>query len=124
VHNKKLLAIGWNIVILFFCLINLSDFNEVRKVNIPNIDKIVHFVFYTVSSYLWLRALLEARSSKKGTVIAVASGLILFGLTVEYLQDAFTAQRSFEWLDVLSNTLGVLFGTTVYLVYIKWKPHN
>ena len=123
-HNKKLLAIGWNIVILFFCLINLSDFNEVRKVNIPNIDKIVHFVFYTVSSYLWLRALLEARSSKKGTVIAVASGLILFGLTVEYLQDAFTAQRSFEWLDVLSNTLGVLFGTTVYLVYIKWKPHN
>jgi len=124
VPNKKLLAIVWNIMILFFCLINLSDINEVKRINIPNVDKIVHFVFYTVSSYLWLLAVLKGKVSKKTTVTLVALGLILFGLTVEYLQDTFTVQRSFEWLDVLSNTLGVLFGTTVYLLYEKWKPRS
>lgn len=122
--NKIVLAIGWNIIILFFCLINLSDINEVNEISIPNVDKIVHFVFYTVSSCLWLLALLKGKTSKKTIIILVVSALILFGLTVEYLQDAFTVHRSFEWLDVLSNTLGVLFGTTVYLLYEKWKPRS
>ncbi len=87
-------------------------------------DKIVHFVFYTVSSYLWIHALLRGKTSKKATIMMVILSLALFGLTVEYLQENFTLGRSFEWMDVLSNTLGVLFGTTVYLLYEKWKPHN
>lgn len=122
--DKKRVAIAWNIMILVACLINLSDINGVKKINIPNMDKIVHFVFYTVSSYLWLRALLRTETSEKRTVLSVVAGLIFFGLAVEYLQDAFTAQRSFEWLDVLSNTMGVLCGTTVYLLYIRRKPRN
>lgn len=124
-HNKKLLAVFWNIVILVFCLINLSNINEVQKISIPNIDKIVHFIFYTTSSFLWSWALLNKKTPNyKLNLILIVLGLILFGLMIEFLQDVFPTKRSFEWLDVASNTVGVLVGTTIYLLYTKFKPHN
>ena len=124
-RNKKLIAISWNVLILVFCLINLSNINEVQKIRIPNLDKVVHFIFYTTSSFLWSWALLNKKASTfKLNLTLIVFGLILFGLMVEFLQDILPTQRSFEWLDVLCNTLGVLFGTTVYLIYTKFKPHN
>lgn len=123
--NKKLIAISWNVLILIFCLINLSNINEVQKIHIPNLDKVVHFIFYTTSSFLWSWALLNKKAAAfKLNLTLIVFGLILFGLMVEFLQDILPIQRSFEWLDVLCNTLGVLFGTTVYLIYTKFKPHN
>lgn len=123
--NKKFIAILWNLLILVFCLINLSNINEVQKIKIPNLDKVVHFLFYTTSSFLWSWALLNKKASAyKLNLALMVFGLILFGLLVEFLQDLLPTQRSFEWLDVLCNTLGVLFGTTVYLIYTKLKPHN
>jgi len=125
VLNKKLIAISWNVLILIFCLINLSNINEVQKIRIPNLDKVVHFIFYTTSSFLWSWALLNKKASTfKLNLTLIVFGLILFGLMVEFLQDILPTQRSFEWLDVLCNSLGVLFGTTVYLIYTKFKPHN
>lgn len=123
--NKTFLAVLWNVVILVFCLINLSNINEVQKISIPNIDKIVHFIFYTTSSFLWSWALLKQNASNyKLNLLLIILGLILFGLLIEFLQDVLPTKRSFEWLDVACNTLGVLFGTTSYLVYTKFKPHN
>lgn len=119
-HNKKLIAISWNIVILFFCLINLSNINEVKEINIPNIDKIVHFMFYTTSAFLWSWALLNKESQAyKLNLMLIVFGLILFGLAVEFMQDVLPTKRLFEWLDVLCNTLGVLFGTGIYLICTK-----
>lgn len=124
-RNKKLIAISWNVLILVLCLVNLSNINEVQKITIPFLDKIVHFIFYTTSSFLWSWALLNKKSLyHKLNLIIIVFGLILFGLTIEFLQDIFPTQRSFEWLDVLCNTLGVLFGTIIYLMYKRKKPHN
>ena len=124
-RNKKLIAISWNVLILIFCLINLSNINEVQKIRIPNIDKVVHFIFYTTSSFLWSWALLNKKTTTfKLNLTLIVFGLILFGLMVEFLQDILPTKRSFEWLDVLCNTLGVLFGTTIYLIYTKFKPHS
>lgn len=124
-YSKKLIAIIWNILILIFCLINLSNINQVQTIKIPNLDKVVHFIFYTTSSFLWSWALLNKNASAyKLNLTLIVFGLILFGLIVEFLQDILPTQRSFEWLDVLCNTLGVLFGTTFYLIYTKFKPHN
>lgn len=123
--KKKLLAIMWNVVILVFCLVNLSNINEVQKVAFPHIDKIVHFIFYATASFLWSWALLNKNSNYyRLNLILVVTGLIVFGLTVEFLQDILPTKRSFEWLDVVSNTAGVLVGTSIYLLYRKLKPHK
>ncbi|HLW63581.1 MAG TPA: VanZ family protein [Flavobacterium sp.] len=123
--NKKLLAILWNAVILVFCLVNLSNIDEVQKIAFPHIDKIVHFIFYATASFLWSWALLNKNSNHyKLNQALVIIGLILFGLMVEFLQDILPTKRSFEWLDVASNTAGVLVGTSIYLLYTKLKPHK
>ncbi|HLV45643.1 MAG TPA: VanZ family protein [Flavobacterium sp.] len=124
-NRKTLLAICWNVMILIFCLINLSNINSVQKIAFPHIDKIVHFVFYTTASFLWLWAL-SARKKKlfPFAIKLVVVGLILFGLMVEILQDVFPTKRSFEWLDVLCNTAGVITGTGIYLIYQKIKPRQ
>lgn len=121
--NKKLLAIIWNIAILVFCLVNLSNVNQVSSIRIPHIDKIVHFLFYTTSSFLWSWALLNKTSKHyQLNLVLIVVGLIAFGLAIECLQDVLPTKRSFEWYDVLANTMGVLFGTSIYLLYEKLKP--
>lgn len=123
--NKKLVAIIWNVVILVMCLINLSNINEAKKINIPNLDKIVHFMFYTTSAFLWCWALLNKKAKTHTlNLTLIVLGLVLFGLLIEFLQDILPTQRSFEWLDVLCNTAGVLSGTALYLLYTKFKPHH
>lgn len=123
--NKKLIAIIWNVIILIMCLVNLSNINEVKKISIPNLDKVVHFMFYTTSAFLWCWALLNKKTkTHKLNLILIVLSLVLFGLVIEFLQDVMPNQRSFEWLDVLCNTLGVLFGTALYLIYAKFKPHH
>lgn len=123
--NKKFIAFAWNVLILIFCLVNLSNINEIKTINIPHLDKVVHFIFYTTASFLWSWALLNSNSAKhKLNLTIINLGLIVFGLAVEFLQDVLPTQRSFEWLDVICNALGVFFGTAVYLIYIQFKPHN
>ncbi|WP_277632193.1 VanZ family protein [Avrilella dinanensis] len=124
-NKKTLLAVLWNVLILIFCLINLSNIDSVQKISFPHIDKIVHFVFYTTASFLWLWALSARKKKLSGLIIIlIVAGLILFGLMVEILQDVFPTRRSFEWLDVLCNTAGVITGTGIYLIYRKLKPHT
>jgi len=123
VLNKKLLAIIWNVAILVFCLVNLSNVNQVSSIRIPHIDKIVHFIFYTTSSFLWSWALLTKTSKHyQLNLVLIVVSLIAFGLAVECLQDIMPTKRSFEWYDVIANTMGVLFGTSIYLLYEKLKP--
>lgn len=123
--KKKLIAIGWNCIVLVLCLVNLSNLDGVQKVAFPHIDKIVHFAFYAMASFLWSWALLNINSNHyRLNLILVITGLILFGLIVEFLQDILPTKRSFEWLDVASNTAGVLVGTSIYLLYTKLKPHK
>ena len=82
-------------------------------------------MFYITSSFLWSWALLNKKSANyKLNLVLIVLGLVLFGITIEFLQDVLPTKRSFEWLDVACNTLGVFVGTTAYLVYTKLKPHN
>lgn len=120
-NKKTLLAILWNVLILFFCLVNLSDINSVQKVAFPHIDKVVHFVFYTTASFLWLWALKKSTLQRQ---LLIIMGLSIFGLLIELLQDILPTKRAFEWLDVACNIAGILAGTIAYLVYKKTKPHQ
>lgn len=99
--------------------------NNVQKIEIPNLDKVVHFIFYTTSSFLWCWALLNKKATNNQfNTILIILGLVLFGLLIEFLQDILPTHRSFEWLDFVCNTAGVLFGITIFTLYTKLKPHQ
>lgn len=99
-------------VILFLCLIRLSDAQ--REPLFPNSDKFIHlgmhftlcatilFDFYRMRFY---------EGSVKRTAFFTFLYSFLLGLIIEILQDLMKLGRSFDWLDLLANSTGAAIGS-------------
>lgn len=66
---------------------------------------------YAVLAFLWFKTL------NKGNFTRFQSGLIviiisMYGALMEYAQ-IFVKGRSFEWEDILSNTIGAILGIVI-----------
>lgn len=105
---KTYLGIAFLIVLLPMFLMSVPK----TGVNFPNIDKIVHMAFHFVIAmwFLWAR-------EKNITVILLSGG---YGLLIEILQ-SFTRYRSFEWMDVVANLLGLVVALILYKLIFPQK---
>lgn len=107
-------SILWAAFILYLCMMPA---HHLPHVTIPNFDKIVHFTFYFVLAVLmgwgWLRqqqfSVLHKQPWIKIFLIACA-----YGLLIEVLQETFTTDRHFEWLDELADATGAVVGLIVW----------
>ncbi|MBA4416669.1 MAG: VanZ family protein [Syntrophus sp. (in: bacteria)] len=73
-------------------------------ISFPQSDKALHFAAYTVTMF-WFSQIYP----KKPASLLIASGLIMLGILLEFIQGA-TGYRTFEYLDMTANTLGVILG--------------
>lgn len=81
-------------------------------------DKVVHFIFYLVLTMLILLSLTrEWNLNFSSLIFLVVAGTITFGVVIELIQRHIPG-RSFEWADILINTVGSLTG---YWSYKKWS---
>ena len=85
------------------------------KTDLPA-DKIVHFVFYGMTSILLYRHFIKKAPFNMAfyTSVALAS---IYGAALEVVQH-FLPHRSFSLGDMAANTLGAFAGC---LLYMKWK---
>lgn len=113
----------WTIIVTVLCLVDLSKVNTQNSISIPNLDKIVHLVFYTLMTFLWGISLLKPSSSIFPKSVALIASCIIFGIIIEILQGFGGFNRSFEWKDILANTTGVFLGYIICLKILKFKPH-
>lgn len=74
-------------------------------VPIENIDKIIHFVFYFVFVFLWIKSINPISIYYFLIVVLIA---IILGITIEFLQEKFTQNRVFDWYDILANSMGAI----------------
>jgi VanZ family protein len=81
--------------------------------NLGSNDKISHFIAYFVLS---LNGLLVWRISNK--TFWLISAIISYGLLLEFLQ-GFVPGRYTSLLDVIANTIGVLFGFIINMIFLK-----
>jgi len=113
-------------------LLSLFSFSDVDKsrIEIPHLDKIVHFVFYFVAALLgcfFMRELTKGRMNIKKAIAIIIVLVIVYGIVIEVLQGAYTTQRSGEFYDVLANSLGAFAGAAViYYLFsgktqLKWN---
>jgi VanZ family protein len=106
------LAIAWTLFMLFLCL---EDSNDLPKIKIQNLDKIVHAGFHFVFVVIWF---LYIRISKAliDNKVAIKNAFwfsVLFGISIEFLQYFFTTTRKADVLDVLSNCIGAIIAVFV-----------
>ncbi len=109
------------VLISYLSLASISDVTT-DVVDIPNLDKIVHFTFYFVATILGGFFLNEI--SKKKIVLLKATFIMMFvaivyGMIIEVLQYSLTTNRHGDVLDFLANGMGAISGwfTVRYLTF-------
>ncbi|WP_353148924.1 VanZ family protein [Flavobacterium sp.] len=102
-HNLyKIIAFFWTLLIIYLCL---NDVSNLPTISIKNIDKIIHFVFYFVLVFLWIKGM--KRTSMYRFLIVVVLAIFL-GIGIEFLQKYCTPKRTFDWYDIVANSLGAI----------------
>ena len=107
------LAITFTVFIAVVSLIPPSNF---PKTDISFSDKIAHTSCYAILSLLWCFAILRSRVKFSKTVLLLGS-IILYGIFIEVLQDKLTTYRSFDYHDMIANTIGVAIGFMLFKIF-------
>jgi len=118
------LSLAWAILIL---VLSFLPGRNLPNVQIVALDKLVHFIFYLLlfvfTMYGWRRQL-QITLLRKVPIALVWLACILFGIAIEVCQEVFTADRHFDWLDIMANSMGALAGGMAwyYLLQEKFLP--
>lgn len=88
-------------------------------------DVILHIGVYTIWMILALfgqaGSIRFPTNKQAGISLTIA---LLFSFGVELLQGFATDYRSFDWYDLVSNTIGCLLGVLIYKLIIRFLSKN
>ena len=116
-----LLSTIWTILVISVSLIPSSSF-DAQQFEIEGLDKAIHLSMYTLMTLFWSTGLKRQHQSKKvrknAFLIAVLGGFLI-GLILEILQEYLVSSRSFDWLDLIANGIGCIFGVIVFKLLYK-----
>lgn len=111
----KLFALAWSLLIVILCLMPADDLPKEEW--FPNLDKVVHFVFYLVLSMV----VLFISTSPKSVPSPKTRLILLFGgsCLIEVLQLLLPINRSFSFLDLMANLIGLVIGWFLFAKTIR-----
>ena len=113
-----LLALIYSLSILVLSLINLKN---IDIINLNASDKFYHALCYALMVFLWLLHFhFKFRPQNIKGKLVLSSIIIIFGIIIEVLQLVLTNYRSFDWWDVVANTLGVCIGLISFSIVKKF----
>jgi VanZ family protein len=112
--KKNIFSILIALIIMYLSLANAQTFDKAPFIDIPNIDKAVHFCMYFG---LMLVIILENKNSIKSIGHLFLLGLIplSFGILMEILQATLTVTRSGSFFDALANSAGIFVSILLWL---------
>jgi VanZ family protein len=105
--KKNKFSIVVALIITYLSLTSSHTFDKVPIINIPNIDKFVHFgMYFSLMSVI----IFENRKTIKSTGHLFLIGLIplFYGILMEILQSTLTSTRNGDFYDALANSFGIL----------------
>lgn len=109
--KKKALgvSISYTVLLITVSLAKL-DLESVEEIVPSFSDKIFHFLAYALFTWLWFNSFyFKFNFSKIKSIFRSILVSVAFGIIIEVLQLILTNSRSFDVLDILANSLGVLF---------------
>lgn len=100
-------AIAWALFILAACGAPPSTFEELKLEDILGYDKPIHAFLFGTQSYLLIRVLKHKTQQLKMITYACAISAS-YGVLIEVLQKFYFEGRSYDYFDMLANTIGCL----------------
>lgn len=108
----------WLLLICYGLYIPADKLPVKPFINIPHLDKFVHFTLFFVLCLLLFRPI--KRLNLKHFVLAPLF-TILLGAVLESVQHLFSQTRSSDLYDFLANTFGVLVSIAFYSLFVSGK---
>ena len=115
--------------ILFFIFITVllclpgSEFPTGRLFSIPQLDKAIHIIFFTTLCLLFSfpikKSVPNVAKIKQWFWIISLTG-ISYGIAIEFIQENWIPNRSFELLDIVADSVGCLLA--LLISYRKLLP--
>lgn len=113
-------VIAWALFILFACGTQPSTFAKLRLEDLFGYDKPIHAFLFGFQAWLLIKALLKPNTNPK-TLIAISCLFSAgYGVFIELLQKWVFTGRSYDYFDMLANSLGCLI---VYFIALKKLQH-
>lgn len=109
--NKKLWAyyipaLLWAVLIYILLTLPGEDFADSELDKIPHFDKVVHMGLFGAQVF-WLALPLAKRyRPSAGILVWITIAVTVFGILMEFVQKYFTADRSFDWTDMVADGVG------------------
>jgi len=113
----------WTPVFLWMGMIFYSSSisgDQMPRVDIPNIDKLFHFIEYLVLGFLLARAFVHSSANPNRKYIFIAAILIslLYGASDEFHQ-RFVSDRSCDIIDLAFDFSGSILGTGLFFIRLR-----
>ena len=116
--KKNILSILVALIILYLSLASSDTFKKVPLIDIPNFDKVVHFLMYFgLMSVMIFENRRTIKSNKQLFLVALIP--FFYGIIMELLQTTLTATRSCSFFDAVFNSVGILVSI---LLWLRIKP--
>ncbi len=120
--NPLLITLIWAIFILIICLIPGDNIKNINPINIPYLDKLIHFFMYMVLSVLLVSSIRRSSFFSKNpnlSYLLIVLLAIIYGGSIELLQRLEIFSRNSDIIDFMANTAGVISGLFIYFVLKK-----
>lgn len=106
---KKLLAVGWTLLVL--ALFTIPGSSLPKESSLLEFDKVAHFGLFVVLGVVWMWALMGPLKSR---IMAVLGWGIAYAWLTEGYQGLLPFERTLDPYDAVANTLGLLVAVFGY----------
>lgn len=98
---------------------SLIDPKNLPSINFSFSDKITHGLAYAILSLSWCLALFFKAKSKNQKInqFLLIFALVVYGIFIEFLQQGLTTYRTFDYYDMLANSIGICIGFVIFLIF-------
>lgn len=102
-------------LVLLLSLLPADTAPKIKFINIPNLDKLIHFfMYFFFSSASLIDIKNNIKYPRKLLIFLVILTIAIIGGIIEIIQANFIFGRSGSWFDLLANILGITFGIIIF----------
>jgi VanZ family protein len=113
--KKNIYSILVALLLLYLSLTNSEKFQKTPLVNIPFMDKIVHFgMYFLMMSVIIIEHRKSLRNSRNLLLLALIP--LSYGILMEILQSTLTVTRTGDFFDALADAAGILVSVAIWLL--------
>ncbi len=111
---------------MFVTFSSLYSFSSVGapSLDIPHLDKAVHFVFYFAACLLgvfFIRERTNGKLSLRKALLSMFFATVFFGILIEGIQHTYTTNRVGDVYDGLANSTGSFVGALTAKLFFSGK---